>query len=62
MEWTEDSGGGWEEESEQDLNVDAVLRQQKEKVRQEKKAERLKRKAEKETSKQNTSKLATKLS
>ncbi|RXG53871.1 Receptor-binding cancer antigen [Armadillidium vulgare] len=60
LEWTEDIDGGWEEEDEQDLNVDAVLREQKEKIRQEKKAERLKRKLEKE--KLMTSKLATKIS
>lgn len=63
-EW-DDTGGGWEDEAEEEADLDAVLREKRQLERERRRQEQLRRKAEKEaarTSKLSSCKIATKLS
>ncbi|KAG0700307.1 Receptor-binding cancer antigen expressed on SiSo cells [Chionoecetes opilio] len=61
----DDSGGGWEDEAEEEADMDAVLREKRHLERERRRQEQQRRKAEKEaarSSKLSGSKIATKLS
>lgn len=63
-EW-DDSGGGWEDEAEEEDDIDAVLREKRQLERERRRLEQQRRKAEKEALRSNklsASKIATKLS